>query len=104
MLTADREVGMGADVVVYYNTGKQLGPLSVPRSWCEECDLTVRAVQLALAEVDAAERLSFETKPWLRHAIPALLRRGWHPLRDKVFGRAGPKSAEDYRNAFKGSA
>jgi hypothetical protein len=23
-------------------------------------------------------------------------------VRDKVFGRAGPKSAEDYRNAFKG--
>jgi hypothetical protein len=36
---------MAEDVTVYYITGKQLGPLSVPDSWCEECDLTVRAVQ-----------------------------------------------------------
>jgi hypothetical protein len=70
---------MGADVVVYYITGKQIGPLSVPKSWCEECDLTVRGVQQALAETDPQGRLDFVAKPWLRHAIPALLRGGWHP-------------------------
>ena len=39
---------MAEDVIVYYITGRQLGPLSVPASWCEECDLTVRAVKNAL--------------------------------------------------------
>ena len=67
------------DVVVYYITGRQLGPLSVPASWCEECDLTVRAVRSALQEIDPAGRLTVATRPWLRHAFSALSKGGWHP-------------------------
>jgi hypothetical protein len=70
---------MAEDVTVYYITGKQLGPLSVPDSWCEECDLTVRAVQSSLREADPDGVLSFDAKPWMRHAVPALLKGGWHP-------------------------
>ena len=70
---------MGADVIVYYITGKQLGPISVPQSWCEECDLTIRAVRSALEEVDPAGRIRLDVKPWMRHALPALLAGGWHP-------------------------
>ena len=70
---------MSEDVTVFYITGRQLGPISVPDSWCEECDLTVRAVQSALAEVDPEGSLSFRAKPWMRHAVPALLKGGWHP-------------------------
>ena len=70
---------MKADIVVYYITGRQIGPLSIPASWCEECDLTVRAVQAALSEVDPDGRLHFEARPWLRHALAALAKGGWHP-------------------------
>ena len=70
---------MSEDVVVYYITGRQLGPLSVPASWCEECDLTVRAVRSALQEVDPDGRLTVATKPWLRHVLSALGKGGWHP-------------------------
>ena len=95
---------MGADVVVYYITGKQLGPLSVPQSWCEECDLAVRAVQQALAEVDPSRRLTFVAKPWLRHAIPALLSGGWHPpvalIEGEVFSQGIVPDAEALRRRF----
>lgn len=75
----EEEVFMREDVTIYYITGKQLGPLSVPDSWCEECDLTVRAVQSALREADPQSHLTFTVKPWMRHAVPALLKGGWHP-------------------------
>jgi hypothetical protein len=67
------------DVIVYYISGRQLGPLSVPKSWCEECDLTLRAVEIALTEADPQGQLQFAAKPWLAHALPALLCGGWHP-------------------------
>ena len=70
---------MKEDVIVYYITGRQLGPLRVPASWCEECDLTLRAVRGLLKEVDPEGRLRIATKPWLRHAIKALSKGGWHP-------------------------
>ena len=79
------------DVVVYYITGRQLGPLSVPDSWCEECDLTVRGVQSALQAADPDGSLSFAAKPWLANAGPALRRGGWHPpvvlIEGKVFSQ-----------------
>lgn len=70
---------MREDVTVYYITGRQLGPITVPDNWCEECDLTVRAVQTALKIADPDATLTFAAKPWMRHAVPALLKGGWHP-------------------------
>jgi len=67
----------GEDVTVYYMTGGQLRPLSVPHK-CEECDLTIRTVQTALWRVDRDGTLSRTTKPWLRHMFSALSG-GWHP-------------------------
>jgi len=69
---------MKEDVVVYYITGRQLGPLSVPPSWCEECDLTVRAVKSALRELDPDGILSVAVRPWLRHALAVLSKGAWH--------------------------
>ena len=70
---------MQDDITVYYITGKQFGPLSVPQSWCEECDLTVRAVRSAVEEMDPGKTFTVAVKPWLRHALPALARGAWHP-------------------------
>ena len=82
---------MKEDVIVYYITGRQLGPLSVPASWCEECDLTTRAVREVLRELDPGGRLRFATKPWLRHVFKALSKEGWHPpvvlIGDEVFSQ-----------------
>jgi len=70
---------MKEDVIVYYITGRQLALLSVPASWCEECDLTVRVVRDVLREVDPSGGLRFVARPWLRHAFSALRAGGWHP-------------------------
>ena len=69
---------MKQDVIAYYITGRQIGPLSIPHSWCEECDLTVRAVRSAVEELGPDGTLTVAVKPWLRHAIPALGMGAWH--------------------------
>lgn len=65
-------------VIVYYITGRQLGPLTVPNSWCEECDITVRLVRRVVDDVAPDGELRFEAKPWIRHLFEALRYGGWH--------------------------
>lgn len=84
---------MVADVTVYYITGRQVGALSVPHSWCRECDLTVEMARRVLAEVDPGGRLSFQAKPWLRHALEALRLGGWHAPVLVVDGRVHSQGA-----------
>lgn len=66
------------DVTVYYITGRQLGPLTVPNSWCEECDITVRLVRKVVDEVAPSAGMRFSAKPWIRHVFEALRHGGWH--------------------------
>jgi hypothetical protein len=48
-------------MVVYPITGRQFWFLSVPHSWCRECDLTIRAVSSVAAEV--GDTVEVEVKP-----------------------------------------
>ncbi len=64
---------------MYYMTGRQLGPISIPHAWCRECDLTVRTVSDVVQELPADAEPTFAAKPWLRHLFEALGRGGWHP-------------------------
>lgn len=72
-------------VVVYPITGRQFWFLSVPHSWCRECDLTIRAVSSVAADVGG--RVDVEVKPWLRHAFEALRKGGWHAPVVTIEGR-----------------
>ena len=92
---------MKEDVIVYYIVGRQLGPLSVPASWCEECDLTMRAVSDVLQEVDCGGRLRFAARPWLRHAFSALITGGWHPPVVLVGGKVFSQGIVPDRNALR---
>ncbi len=64
-------------VTVYPITGRQFGRLSIPQRFCEECDLTIRLVRRVVAEL-GGDDIQIVVKPWLRHAIDALRRGGWH--------------------------
>jgi hypothetical protein len=64
-------------VTVYPITGRQLGPLSIPHRFCEECNLTISLVRRVVAEL-GREDIEVVVKPWLRHALDALRRGGWH--------------------------
>lgn len=79
------------DVTVYYITGRQLGPLSVPHSWCEECDITLRLVRKVVGQVAPNGELRFGAKPWIRHMFEALRYGGWHApvvlVRGEVFSQ-----------------
>ena len=61
-------------VTVYPITGRQLF-FGVPRSWCEECDLTIRLVKSVADEIGEIE---VRVKPWFTHLFDALRRGGWH--------------------------
>lgn len=78
---------MTLEVKIYYIIGRQLGPISIPHSWCEECDLTVRLVNQLVGELDAGDAIRVQAKPWLANMIPALLKGGWHPPVLLVGGR-----------------
>lgn len=73
-------------ITVYPITGRQLGPLSIPHRFCEECDLTIRRVRQVVAEL-GRDDIEVEIKPWLRHVVDALRRGGWHAPVVTIDGR-----------------
>ena len=64
-------------VTIYPITGRQLGPISIPHRFCEECDLTVRLVR-RVVEGLGRDDIHVVVKPWVRHMFDALRRGGWH--------------------------
>lgn len=78
-LRPSRGVGDGtADVTidVYVVTGRH-GVLTVPESFCRECDLFVRAADVAADRADAEVTVS--VRSWWTHFIHALRYGGYHP-------------------------
>ena len=61
-------------VTVYPIAGRQLF-FKVPRSWCEECDLTICLVRSVADEIGEIE---VRVKTWFNHLFDALRRGGWH--------------------------
>lgn len=74
-------------VTVYPITGKQLF-FRVPHSWCEECNLSIRVVESAAADLDHVE---VRIRPWFNNLIQALRRGGWHApvvtIDDEIFSQ-----------------
>lgn len=73
-------------VTVYPITGRQLGPLSIPHRFCEECDLAISRVRQVVAEL-GRDDIEVKIKPWLRYAFDALRRCGWHAPVVTIDGR-----------------
>ena len=93
---------MTLEVKIFYITGRQLGPITIPNAWCEECDLTVRLVNRIVDELDAGDAIRVQAKPWLANMIPALLKGGWHPpvviVGDKIHSQGVVPDPEDLRD------
>jgi hypothetical protein len=91
-------------VTIYPITGRQLGPLSVPHRFCEECDLTIARVRQVVAEL-AREDIEVKVKPWLRHVFDALRRGGWHApvvtIDGRMFSQGVVPDAEELRAALR---
>ena len=87
-------------VTIYPISGRQLGPISIPHRWCEECDLTIRQVRRVVEEL-RREDVQVEVKPWLRHIFDALRRGGWHTpvvtIDGKVFSQGIVPNADALR-------
>ena len=90
-------------VTVYPITGRQLGPLSIPHRFCEECDLTIHQVRRVVAEL-GRDDIEVRIKPWIRHAVDALRRGGWHApvvtIDGRVFSQGVVPEAEALRAAL----
>lgn len=99
-----KRLGGRRKVVVYPITGRQFWFLSIPHSWCKECDLTVAVVRRVVADLDG--RVDVQVRPWLRHAFEALLRGGWHApvvtIDGRVFSQGVVPDAERLRAALQG--
>lgn len=77
--------GRKRKVSVYPITGRQLGFLSVPHRFCEECDQTIRLVRRVAADMEGS--VEVEVRPWLRYVFDALRRGGWHAPVVAIDGR-----------------
>ncbi len=73
-------------VTIYPITGRQLGPFSIPQRLCEECDLTIGRVRQVVADL-GRDDIDVRIRPWLRHAVDALRRGGWHAPVVTIDGR-----------------
>ncbi len=74
-------------ITVYRITGRQLF-FRVAASVCEECDLTVSAVNRAVHEFGAdGIRIRVDVRPWVNNLFRALSRGAYHPPAVLVDGK-----------------
>jgi hypothetical protein len=92
-------------VTVYPITGPQFGPIRIPHRFCEECNLTIGLVRRLIAE-SGREDIEVVIKPWLRHAVDALRRGGWHApvvtIDGKVYSQGVVPEPEELRRRLTG--
>lgn len=51
------------NITIYRFTGNQ-GLFSVPKKWCEECDLLVEMVKKTISELGIEDKTRLSIKPW----------------------------------------
>jgi hypothetical protein len=78
--------GKPITVTIYPIAGRQLF-LRVPESFCQECDLTIRAVKQVVEEFGNPPGIQVRIRPWLNYLPQVLLRGGWHPPVVTINGR-----------------
>ena len=73
-------------ITVYPIAGRQLF-FRVPKSFCKECHLAIRAVLRAIEELGNPPEVQVRVRPWLNYLPLALFRGGWHPPVIVIDGR-----------------
>jgi len=62
------------EVIVYRCTGRH-NLFSVPKKYCEECDLTIALVK---KEIENKPAVKLTVKSWFDNIFESLLKGGWH--------------------------
>lgn len=66
------------DITIYRVTGRQ-GLFSVPKKWCEECDLLISMVEQTVEELGVESETKITVRPWfLWWWQPLFLNLAWH--------------------------
>lgn len=66
------------NITIYRFTGSQ-GFFSIPKKWCEECDLLVNMVKKTISELGIKSKTHLTIKPWfLWWWQPLLTNFAWH--------------------------
>lgn len=73
------------DILIYRFSGKQ-GFFTIPKKWCEECDMLIGLVKMRVREF-GEERFNLSIKPWWLYWWQPLIKGGWHPPILMVNGR-----------------
>lgn len=75
------------NILIYKFTGKHFFG-SVPKNWCEECDIMVATTKRVMKEL-GNKRIKLTIKSWWNWVPIALLRGVWHPpgllINGKIF-------------------
>lgn len=66
------------EITIYRFTGSQ-GLFSIPKAWCEECDLLVSQVRRTVTELGLDDKTKITIRPWwLWFWQPLLTHLAWH--------------------------
>ena len=65
-------------IIIYRFAGKQ-GLFTIPKDWCQECDLLIDMVQDVVRELGMEEKVDLKIRPWFPWAWFVFLRYfAWH--------------------------
>ena len=65
-------------ITIYRFTGK-LGLFTIPKDWCQECDILIDMVQGVVRELGIQEKTDVKIRPWFLWAWFVFLRYfSWH--------------------------
>lgn len=65
-------------IIIYRFTGKQ-GLFTIPKDWCEECDILISLIKNMVKESKAEDMVKLIIRPWFLWAwLPFLRYLAWH--------------------------
>lgn len=92
-------------IIIYRFSGRQ-GFFTIPKKWCEECDLLISFTKQVVKEIKMEGRVKFIIRPWfLWFWLPGLRYFVWHApiliIDSKVVSRGIVPSQEEVKEALK---
>jgi len=65
-------------ITIYRFSGKQ-ALFSIPKEWCEECDILISLVQDVVKELNLGDKVNLKIRPWFLWAwLPFFRYFAWH--------------------------
>lgn len=102
MLEGERRARQRISVVIYLYTGRQWF-FTIPKDWCEECDLLVALVEGVIKELGIEKAVDLKIRPWWIFLwLPLFTKGAWHApillVNGKVFSQGIVPDKKELKN------